>query len=218
MSETLAVYSVFSSLQGETTMAGRPCAFVRLAGCPLACSYCDTREACESAGREVSIPDLVEEARALGKALVAVTGGEPLAQGATPALLTALADDGLETVLETSGAFSIDGIDPRVRIVMDVKTPGSGMASRTRMENLERLVPGRDEIKMVTTSRSDFEWCERFVVERGLAGRHTVLFSPAGGSAVASADLAEWILESGLDVRLQIQLHKVLWPDAREER
>jgi 7-carboxy-7-deazaguanine synthase len=214
---TLQVFRVFASLQGESTHAGLPCAFVRLAGCPLCCSYCDTTEARHAAGETLAISRIVARVRALGPRLVEVTGGEPLAQPATRALLTALADAGLEVLLETSGAFPIAGLDARARVVMDIKTPGSGMDAHNRADNLTALVTGRDEVKFVITGRADFDWAVDFVRRHDLAARAALLASPVAG-AVAAADLADWILASGQPFRLQLQLHKLVWPDTGDER
>ncbi|MFO8073757.1 MAG: radical SAM protein [Polyangia bacterium] len=211
------VFSIFSSIQGESTRAGRPCSFVRLAGCPLGCSYCDTREASESEGVEMQIDEIVERLRALGLSLVEVTGGEPLAQERCPELLERLVEEGFEVLLETSGAFPIRGLDPAVSLVMDIKTPGSGMSDRLVEENLEHLVPGRDEVKLVVTSRGDFEWALGLCSERSLSDRAEVLLSPAAGR-VRPAELAEWLLESRRELRMQIQLHRAIWPEDGEGR
>jgi 7-carboxy-7-deazaguanine synthase len=154
----IRVFSIFPSIQGESTRAGLATGFLRLAGCPLECSYCDARDACESDGKPYSVEQLVEEALKLGPRLVEVTGGEPLAQEETPLLLSALCDAGLKVMLETSGAFSITEIDSRVRIIMDVKCPGSGMSNRMHMKNISKLTSERQEIKFVVTSREDFDW------------------------------------------------------------
>ncbi len=213
----LKVFSIFSSIQGESTRAGRPCSFVRLAGCPLGCVYCDTREACESEGEEMEIDAIVDRLLSLGLSLVEVTGGEPLAQGRCPELLQRLVAEGFEVLLESSGAFAVRGLDPAVSLVMDIKTPGSGMSDRFVEDNLERLVPGRDEVKLVVTSRRDFDWALGFCSERGLSERAEVLLSPAAG-LVRPAELAEWLLESGSELRMQIQLHRAIWPEDGERR
>jgi len=214
---TLRVFRIFASLQGESTHAGLPCAFVRLAGCPLCCSYCDTVEARDAQGEALTIPAIVERVRALGPRLVEVTGGEPLAQPATRALLIALADAGFDVLLETSGAFTTAGLDSRVRVVLDVKTPGSGMDAHNRPDNLAALVPGRDEVKFVITDRADFDWTADLVRRHDLAARGALLASPVAG-AVEPAELAAWILASGQPFRLQLQLHKLVWPDTGDER
>lgn len=215
--DTVRVFRIFASIQGESTAAGLPCSFVRLAGCPLRCAYCDTVDAREASGREMTAAQVVERVVELGHGLVEVTGGEPLHQEGTPSLLTALADAELEVMLETSGAFAIDEVDPRVRVVLDVKTPGSGMADRMRLENLERLRPGRDEVKFVITSRADFDWAVALALETGIAGRLPLLVSPVPG-AVEPADAAEWVLGSEAPLRLQLQLHKIIWSEGGEDR
>jgi len=217
MTPTLDVFSIFSSIQGESTAAGRPCTFVRLAGCPLRCSYCDTLEARDGSGRDMTVDDVVRRVVAFRNRLVEVTGGEPLAQGGAPALLVGLADAGLEVLLETSGAFPLDGIDARVRVVMDVKTPGSGMSSSLVEGNLALVGKRAMELKFVVTGEADFHWCADFIARNGLGGRCELLFSPAAGS-VPLADLAGWLLASGLDARLQPQLHKLVWPEGERER
>jgi 7-carboxy-7-deazaguanine synthase len=211
MRTSVQLHSFFVSIQGESTRAGLPCAFIRLAGCPLACRYCDTPEVRTSVGRAIEIPETVARCRAAGTRLVEVTGGEPLAQPAALPLLAALADAGLEVLLETSGAFPIQGVDPRVRVVMDIKTPGSGMAERFCRENLDLLEPGRHEVKLVVTSRSDFDWAVELVRAERLADRCELLVSPAH-PGVALADLAVWIIASGLPLRFQPQLHRLIWP------
>jgi 7-carboxy-7-deazaguanine synthase len=214
---TLRVFEIFRSIQGESTHAGRPCAFVRLAGCPLRCSYCDTEDVREAAGEELAVGEIVARVRALETELVEVTGGEPLHQAATPALMSALCDAGHQVLLETSGACSISGLDPRVGVVLDVKTPGSGMEQQMQLANLDELSPSRDQVKFVVTSREDFDWAVALAQERGLLGRLTVLISPADG-VVEPRRVAEWILESREPLRLQLQLHKVLWGAGEGDR
>ncbi|MCP4605000.1 MAG: radical SAM protein [Proteobacteria bacterium] len=213
----LRVYSIFKSIQGESSRMGLPCWFVRLAGCPLHCSYCDTREACESSGKSMTIEDVVKEVEGLGPRLVEVTGGEPLAQDETPSLLSALCDLDFEVMLETCGAFSIEHIDPRVRIVMDVKCPGSGMADRMCLSNLDVLIPNRHEVKFVVSSRDDFEWVADLCRRHSLVTRCELLVSPAHG-LVSLTELAKWILGSSLPLRLQPQLHRIIWPDGEPEK
>ena len=205
----LRIAEIFHSIQGESSQAGRPCSFVRLAGCNLRCVWCDTAYAFEG-GEEMEVGAIVGRVAAHGTRLILVTGGEPLAQPAVHALLSALLDLGGEVMLETGGSLDIAGVDPRVRIVMDLKCPGSGMEPRNRWENLPLLKPS-DEVKFVLRDRADYEWARRVLSERGLAGRFTVLFSPVSG-ALEKRSLAEWILEDRLEVRLQIQLHKEIWP------
>lgn len=217
MSDTLGVFSIFRSIQGESTAAGLPCVFVRLAGCPLACSYCDTAEARDAEGRPQGIDEIVSEVEQLGGGLVEVTGGEPLAQDATRDLLRALCDRGHQVLLETSGAFPLSQVDPRVVLVVDVKCPGSGMADRMRLDELGRLQPGWDQLKLVVTSQEDFRWAERLASEGRFPEGVERLVSPVPGQ-VAAADLAAWVLASEFPWRLQLQLHKIIWPDSEEER
>lgn len=209
---TLRVNEVFFSIQGESTRVGLPTVFVRLTGCPLRCRWCDTEYAFHE-GASRSLEDLLTEVRRHPARHVCVTGGEPLAQPAVHGLMTALADAGLEISLETSGALDTSAVDPRVRVVMDLKCPDSGEVERNRWANLAHLRP-HDEVKFVIASRGDYEWMRDVLQREGLAQRCTVLASPVWGEA-DPADLAAWVLADGLDVRLQVQLHKVLWQDAR---
>jgi 7-carboxy-7-deazaguanine synthase len=209
---TLRVNEVFFSIQGESTRVGLPTVFVRLTGCPLRCRWCDTEYAFHE-GASRSLEDLLAEVRRHPARHVCVTGGEPLAQPAVHGLMTALADAGLEISLETSGALDTSAVDPRVRVVMDLKCPDSGEVERNRWVNLAHLRP-HDEVKFVIASRGDYEWMRDVLQREGLAQRCTVLASPVWGEA-DPADLAAWVLADGLDVRLQVQLHKVLWQDAR---
>lgn len=213
----IKVYSTFASIQGESTLAGLACGFIRLAGCPLHCSYCDTREACESPGEPYTLEQLVKIALELGPGLVEVTGGEPLAQEETPALLLALCDAGLKVMLETSGAFSITGIDSRVRVIMDIKCPGSGMSEKMNMDNLSILDPARHELKFVIGSRDDFVWADDFCATHGLRSGISILAAPVFGR-VALDELADWVLYSETPFRLQPQLHKLIWKDLDKER
>ncbi|MBD3160744.1 MAG: radical SAM protein, partial [Candidatus Eisenbacteria bacterium] len=186
-----------------------PCTFVRLTGCPMRCVWCDTDYAFEG-GEERSIPEILDSVRAHRTSLVEVTGGEPLAQKETPLLLARLADEGFQVLLETGGGLPIENLDPRVVLIYDVKCPDSGEHARNRWENLEHLKPGIDEIKFVLASRRDYEWARGFVAERDLASHHVLLFSPVH-RLLEPASLAGWILEDRLPVRLQLQLHKLLW-------
>jgi len=191
---------------------GLPCCFIRLSGCPFHCSYCDTEFAREEKGEDISIPAVLARLNDYSCRLVEVTGGEPLAQKDTPELLRALEASGRSVLLETSGHLPLDEVPASTAIVMDIKTPGSGRAG-FHPGNLARLGP-RDAVKFVICGREDFEWAMRTAAEHDLASRMTVFFSPAWG-LVAPRDLAEWILDSGLAVRLQIPLHKLLWGDQR---
>lgn len=204
----LRVNEVFYSLQGESTFAGRPCVLVRLTGCQMRCVWCDSEYAFTE-GRWRTIEEVVEEAGAFGCPLVEVTGGEPLLQPGARPLIAALCDLGHEVLLETGGGVDIGGVDPRARRVLDVKCPGSGEAENNRWANLELLTP-RDELKFVIAGEADFRWARDVVRERGLDRLCPVHFSPVWG-AVEPRQLADWILADRLPVRLQLQLHKLLW-------
>ncbi len=189
---------------------GFPTVFVRLTGCPLRCRYCDTEYAFYE-GDWTSIDAVLEQVGQYGARHVCVTGGEPLAQPACVELLRRLCDLGYEVSLETSGALDIGMADVRVSRVVDVKTPDSGESDRNRIENFAQLTP-HDQLKFVICSRADYDWSKQFLAQHGLHDRCDVLFSPAFGQ-VAPADLAQWILDDRLDVRFQLQLHKILWGD-----
>ena len=206
--ERLKITETFYSLQGEADAVGWPTFFIRLTGCPLRCRYCDTQYAFHG-GTWRSVDDLVAEALDAGARRVCVTGGEPLAQKNCLKLLSRLCDAGFEVSLETSGALDIGRVDPRVVRVVDVKTPGSGEASSNRYENLA-LLRESDQVKFVLCDRADYEWAREQVARHGLIDRSHVLFSPSEGQLEPSR-LAEWILEDRLQVRFQLQLHKVLW-------
>jgi 7-carboxy-7-deazaguanine synthase len=206
----LKITEIFHSLQGEALQAGLPTVFVRLTGCPLRCVYCDSEYAFHG-GQWMHIDDIVAAVRAYDTPYVCVTGGEPLAQKRCADLLTRLCDEGFEVSLETSGAVDISAADRRVSRVMDLKTPDSGELGKNLWSNLDEL-SDRDQIKFVICSRSDYEWARAQLRERGLDAICEVLFSPAWDQLQAR-DLAEWILEDRLPVRLQLQLHKLLWGD-----
>jgi 7-carboxy-7-deazaguanine synthase len=205
---TLRLTEVFLSLQGETSRAGIPTVFVRLTGCPLRCLWCDTTYSFQG-GETVTLTDLLRRIADYGVATVCVTGGEPLAQKNCPALLAALCDAGYSVSLETSGALDISGVDPRVSRIVDLKPPGSGEDARNRWENLAHLTP-HDEIKFVIADRADYEWARELLRDEQLARRCPVLFSPVQGE-LPPAQLAEWVLADRLPVRMQVQLHKILW-------
>ena len=212
---TLVVHEVYRSLQGEGTLAGLPCVFVRLTACHLRCVYCDTSHAF-SRGKTMTMDDLVDRTLSLAMPgdLVELTGGEPLLHPEAFPLMTRLADLGRTVLLETSGACDIEPVDPRVRVILDLKTPASGESGANLFENLGRLKP-IDEVKIVICDRMDFDWAVRQINDHQITRRCPVLLGPAHGRVEAS-ELASWILESGLPVRLQVQLHKQLWgPDAR---
>lgn len=204
----LKITETFVSIQGEADAVGWPTLFIRLTGCPLRCIYCDTQYAFYG-GEWRAVDALVAAARDSGVRHVCVTGGEPLAQKACLELLTALCDAGLAVSLETSGAMDVAPVDPRVSRVVDLKTPGSGEAARNRLENLA-LLTGRDQLKIVLRSRADYEWARDLLRSPPAALACQVLLSPSWGE-IEPRDLAEWILSDRLDVRLQVQLHKLLW-------
>lgn len=210
VSERLRISEIFFSLQGESTTVGLPTVFVRLTGCPLRCSYCDTEYAFRG-GQYMEANAVVARVASYQVRHVTVTGGEPLAQPACLSLLTRLCDAGYLVSLETSGALDIGQVDTRVTKVMDLKTPASGESDKNRYQNLDCLIP-RDQVKFVICDRADYEWARRVVDEYRLPGRCEVLFSPSAGQQNAT-QLAEWLLEDRLPVRFQIQLHKILWGD-----
>jgi 7-carboxy-7-deazaguanine synthase len=208
--ERLRVNEIFYSLQGEADAVGYPTVFVRLTGCPLRCHYCDTEYAFYD-GQWTGIGAVLDEVAGFGARHVCVTGGEPLAQPNCARLLTALCNADYRVSLETSGALDTSVVDPRVAVVLDVKTPGSGEERRNRLENLALLKP-EDQVKFVICSREDYEWSRSFVQEHALIAHCQVLFSPSYND-VAPTTLADWILSDRLDVRFQLQLHKILWGD-----
>ena len=204
---SLRISEIFYSLQGESTQAGRPCAFVRLAGCDLACSYCDT-PAARQAGTEMPVEEILAAVAGFGCPLVEVTGGEPLQQPETPELCRRLADAGHAVLLETNGSRPLAGLDPRVVRIMDVKTPGSGMAASFDASNLAVLRPP-DQVKFVLTGEADYAWARQFLRDHPLPDGVEALFSPVT-PGLEPAVLARWILRDRLPVRLQVQLHKWL--------
>lgn len=205
---TLKVYEIFHSVQGESSRIGLPTVFVRLTGCPMRCVYCDTEYAF-SGGSNMTLDQIMEKVASFGARYVTVTGGEPLAQKECLPLLTRLCDAGYEVSLETGGAIDTDGVDARVAVILDVKTPGSGEAEKNRWGNLHRLKL-QDEVKFVLCDRADYDWARQIMADYGIAQKCSVLFSPVHGSLDA-AKLAEWILADRLPVRMQVQLHKILW-------
>jgi 7-carboxy-7-deazaguanine synthase len=204
----LRLTEIFYSLQGEASRAGLPTVFVRLTGCPLRCTWCDTTYSF-SGGEPASIESVLAEVGKYPARQVCVTGGEPLSQKECLPLLTALCDAGYEVSLETSGALDVTNVDARVARIMDLKAPDSGESAKNRWENLA-VLNRCDEIKIVIASRSDYEWARDVLRERQLAQICPILFSPAQG-LIEPQSLAEWILQDGLEVRFQLQLHKLLW-------
>ena len=211
MSEpTLRITEIFRSIQGESTRAGYPCAFVRLTGCALRCVWCDTEYAFHG-GTEMTVADAAGRALDFGTRLVEVTGGEPLEQEAVYPLMDRLLSAGRTVLLETGGHVPLDRVDPRVIKIVDVKAPGSGMAAANLPQNLVGLQP-HDELKFVIADRRDFDWSLALVEERDLDAGRVVTFSPAWQS-LRPETLAEWVRDSGRQIRLGLQLHKVLWGD-----
>jgi 7-carboxy-7-deazaguanine synthase len=209
--DSLRITEIFYSLQGEARTVGRPTVFVRLTGCPLRCVYCDTAYAF-SGGSLMSIDEIASQVASYKPRYVTVTGGEPLAQPGCLDLLPVLCDQGYEVSLETSGAMSLAGVDERVVSVLDLKTPASGELQRNDYSNIARLRP-HDQVKFVICDRDDYEWARFKLDEYALAGKvEDVLFSPIHNE-LSPRDLADWILADNLPVRLQLQLHKLLWDD-----
>lgn len=209
MSEVrLKIYEIFYSIQGESTFAGRPCVLVRLTGCQMRCSWCDTEYAFHG-GAWQTLPQVLETVAAFGCPLVEVTGGEPLLQPGCLPLLTALCDAGYEVLLETGGGLDIAAVDARVRRILDIKCPASGESENNRWENLADL-RATDEIKFVVADRGDYDWAKGVIAERSLAGVCPIHFSPVWESC-PPAELAAWILADRLPVRLTLQQHKILW-------
>jgi 7-carboxy-7-deazaguanine synthase len=211
-SAKLRVSEIFHSLQGESSRAGLPTVFVRLTGCPLRCTWCDTEYAF-SGGETMTLGDVLTEVAQYGARYVCVTGGEPLAQKACLPLLAALCDAGYSVSLETSGALDISGVDRRVSRIMDLKAPGSGEADKNLWDNLARL-DARDEIKIVLVDEADYEWAKSVLAARRLDEICPVLLSPAAGR-LDPKRLAEWVLRDRLPVRVQLQLHKIIWGSER---
>jgi 7-carboxy-7-deazaguanine synthase len=210
---TLVIHEIYRSLQGESTFAGLPCVFIRLTACHLRCVYCDTPHAFHQ-GESLPLDEVLARALALGDPLVEVTGGEPLLQEEVFPLMTRLADAGRTVLLETSGALDIAPVDSRVHIILDVKTPGSGEVAANLWSNFQHLKPV-DEVKFVVCDRNDFDWSVQQVRAHHLLERCPIHFSAAFGQ-VNPTDLAAWILETGLSIRVQLQQHKILWdPSAR---
>jgi len=209
----LRITEIFHSIQGESTHAGRPCTFVRLTGCPMRCVWCDS-EYTFSGGEHFSVDDVLKQVRAFGGPLVEITGGEPLAQKEAQTLIQRLCDESFEVLIETGGYFSTEALDDRAAIILDVKCPASGEAERNHWPNLERLRRELDEVKFVIAGREDWDYAldiiKRFDLE---TATRAVLISPAWGE-IELKDLADWVARSGLNLRMQLQLHKYIWgPD-----
>jgi 7-carboxy-7-deazaguanine synthase len=209
---SLRVSEIFHSIQGESTRAGLPTTFVRLTGCPLRCVWCDTEYAF-AGGTAMSVAQVMDRIEAIGCRTVCVTGGEPLAQKACPPLLQALCDSGYSVSLETSGALDISAVPECVSCIVDLKAPDSGEVDRNLWSNLDHLTRS-DELKLVLASEADYEWAKSVMATRHLAERCPILFSPVP-DRLDPAALAGWILRDQLPVRLQLQLHKIIWPGER---
>src|SRR5450830_986158 len=212
----LVVTEIFRSLQGESTFAGLPCSFVRLTGCGLRCVWCDSAYAFQG-GKTMLLDEILAEVERLGAPLVELTGGEPLEQEGVYPLAAALCDRGYAVLVETGGHVPMDRVDPRVIKILDVKCPGSGMDSRNDLENLKRLGP-KDEVKFVVADRRDFDWAIALIQEHRLDETHAVLISPVFKGAVSkvAADVAELVRDSKRKLRLNLQIHKLLWGDVPE--
>jgi 7-carboxy-7-deazaguanine synthase len=206
----LRVTELFRSIQGESTHAGRPCSFVRLTGCPMRCVWCDS-EYTFAGGEHMKIEEVLERVRAFGCQLVEVTGGEPLAQREAFTLIERLCDEGFEVLIETGGYVSTEQVDPRAALILDVKCPASGEEARNHWPNLERLRAEKDEVKFVVADRNDWEYARRVIDRYDLERRaRAVLISPVWGG-VDLRELADWISSSGMNVRMQLQMHKQIW-------
>jgi 7-carboxy-7-deazaguanine synthase len=215
----LRITEIFHSIQGESTWAGTPCTFVRVTGCPLRCTWCDTEYAFHG-GTRMSFDEILEAVRSHPARVVEITGGEPLAHRGSFRLAERLLDEGYTVLVETSGAFDIAPLDERAHTIMDLKCPGSGESERNLWENLEHL-KAHDEVKFVVKDRADYEWARGLIRERGLDRRvqarslGAILMSPVWGE-LDLVDLAEWILADALPVRFQVQVHKLIWgPEAK---
>jgi len=204
----LKIFEIFYSLQGESSRVGLPTIFIRLSGCPMRCHYCDTAYAFQG-GVMMDIDDIMETIKKYNTRYVTVTGGEPLAQKEVLSLLKVLADQNYDVSLETGGGISIKEVDPRIKIILDIKTPESGEEKKNHWENLN-LIHAKDEIKFVLCSREDYDWAKKILDQYKLTEKCHVLFSPVYQKLNAT-DLGNWILQDQLPVRLQIQLHKLLW-------
>jgi len=210
LEDTLVIHEIYASIQGESTFAGLPCAFVRTTGCNLRCVWCDTPQAFQG-GTRMKREDVLARALELGTPLVELTGGEPLLQPGVLPLMRELCDAGKTVLVETSGEADVSQVDPRVHKVMDLKCPGSGESHRNRWENLEHIGP-RDEIKFVLADRADYEWMRDVLRERRLPERTPNLLASTVFGKLAPRDLVAWVLADKLPVRVQLQMHKYVWP------
>jgi 7-carboxy-7-deazaguanine synthase len=212
--DTLVVHEIYKSVQGESTFAGLPCTFVRLTGCNLRCAWCDTSQAFYG-GKRMRRAEVLAAALALGTELVELTGGEPLLQPGALPLMTELCDSGRTVLVETSGEADVSGVDPRVHKIMDLKAPGSRECHRNRWSNLAHL-SARDEIKFVLADRADYEWMRATIRERALGERGPHLLASCVWGSLTPKDLVAWVLEDALPVRVQVQLHKIIWGAAAQ--
>lgn len=209
----MKVCEIFTSIQGESRFAGMPCTFIRMTGCNLRCSYCDTKYAYHE-GDDLSEDSIINRVKKAGTELVEITGGEPLLQKGVGALITRLLDEGFDVLVETNGSYSIKDIDKRAVVILDIKTPGSGMADKMEFSNIHQIKLD-DEIKFVITSRRDYEWTKDIMATYDLSNKGHVLLSPAYGM-LDPQDLIQWMLEDGINARLNLQLHKYIFgPDTR---
>jgi len=204
----LKIFEIFYSLQGESSRVGLPTIFIRLSGCPMRCHYCDTAYAFQG-GSMMTVDEIIKTIKKYDTSYVTVTGGEPLAQKEVLSLLKVLADQNYEVSLETGGGLSIKEVDPRIKIILDIKTPESGEEKKNYWDNLN-LIHSKDEIKFVLCSREDYDWAKKILNQYKLTEKCDVLFSPVY-QKLNTTDLGDWILEDQLPVRMQIQLHKLLW-------
>ncbi len=209
----LKVNEIYYSVQGESTKAGLPCIFIRLTYCNLRCSYCDTEYAFYD-GKDMSVEEIISEIRKFDCSLVELTGGEPLVQKESVELMESLCNEGFSVLLETGGSLPVKDIDKRVKIILDLKCPSSGMLKKNYYENINNIKP-EDEIKFVIGSREDYEWAKGMLVEYGLPSKCEVLFSTVFGK-LEPVELVDWILKDNLKVRFQLQMHKFIWnPDTK---
>jgi 7-carboxy-7-deazaguanine synthase len=206
----LVINEIFLSIQGESTHAGRPCAFVRLTGCNLRCNYCDTEYAFYE-GRKMTVPEIVAQLDAYDCNLVEITGGEPLLQDGVHGLIASLLAQGRTVMIETSGASDVSRLNPRVIKIMDLKCPGSGESARNLWSNLDHLT-SRDEVKFVLSDRADYEWAREVIRRHNLASRVNAVLMSGAFDRLSRQELAEWILADRLPVRFQLQMHKHIWP------
>ena len=204
----MKICEIFKSIQGESSYAGLPCLFIRMTGCNLRCSYCDTTYAYFE-GKDLSEDEIMDEVKRAGTRLVEITGGEPLLQKEVYKLIKRLLDEGYKVLVETNGSMSIKDVDRRAVIILDIKTPGSGMSKEMDLSNLDKI-KNTDEIKFVITSRTDYDWSKEMIQRYRLKDKCHILFSPAFG-ILPPEDLSAWMLEDGLEVRLNLQLHKYIF-------